>query len=126
MKKPKSVDEAKVWLKELADYLDGVPNASSRLVYGANAIRDYLNGKEKNLDNAFGVVRSVGGQERISKNRELALVAFEKRRNGMTWEKICDDLDFYDSRELRRIVSQNMSEINELISDEIINVQERN
>ena len=117
MKKPKSVDEAKIWLEELADYLEGVPNASSRLVYGANAIRDYLNDDKKSLDKAFGLKTR---KKHISKHHELVLSAFEMKRNGMTWEKICDELDFYDPRELRRIVTNNMSEINDLLSNEII------
>lgn len=118
MKKPESVDEAKECLKELADYLDKVPYASSRLLFTSNAIRVYLSGEKNSLDDAFGL--DGRKKKRISKNRELALQAFEMRRNGMTWEKICDDLDFYDSRELRRIVKKNMSEINDLLSDEIM------
>ena len=118
MKKPESVDEAKEWLKELADYLGKVPYASSRLLFASSSIREYLSGENNSLDDAFGL--DGRKKKRISKNRGLALQAFEMRRNGMTWEGICDELNFYDSRELRRIVKKNMSEINDLLSDEIM------
>ena len=120
MRKPESVDEAKEWLKEVADYLEKVPHASSRLLFASNAIRSYLNGESKSLNHAFRLVRSSGGQKRTSKNRELALVASKKRRNGMPWKKICDELNFYDERELRRIVEQNHAEIIEIVSKEIM------
>jgi len=120
MKKPESINEAKEWLKELADYLDGIPNASSRLKFASHAIREHLNGEKESLDHAFGLVRTIGGQKRTSKNLELALSASRKRRKGVPWKKICDELDFYDERELRRIVEQNHVEIIEEISGEII------
>lgn len=100
MKKPKSVDEAKIWLEELADYLEGVPNASSRLVYGANAIRDFLNGTQPSLDHAFGLMLSAGRKKRKSKHFDLALEVFKKKLDGKSWDKICDELTSADTKSI--------------------------
>jgi len=60
MENPKSTEEAREWLEDLADYLEKVPYASSRLVFASNAIRGYLGGKQPTLNHAFGLVRSPG------------------------------------------------------------------
>mgnify|MGYP001825169316 FL=1 len=60
MKKPESTEEAKEWLEELANYLEKVPYASSRLVFASNAIRRYLDGEQPTLNHAFGVVQPGG------------------------------------------------------------------
>ena len=100
MKKPESVDEAKEWMKELADYLDKVPYASSRLVFGSNAIRGYLNGTQTSLDHAFGLIPSAGRKKRKSKHFDLALEVFEKRLNGKKWDIICDELTSADTKSI--------------------------
>ena len=106
MKVPESTKEAREWLEALADYLEKVPNASSRLDFASNAIRQYLNGEQKSLNHAFGLVRSVGGQKRRSKHFELALKVFDERLKGKSWNTICDEQSIDDERELRRILDR--------------------
>lgn len=106
MKEPKSTEEAKEWLGGLADYLEKVPNASSRLVFASSAIRGYLSGEQKSLNHAFGLVRPIGRQKRRSKHFELALKVFDERLNGESWKSICDKHSFDDERELRRILKR--------------------
>lgn len=111
MKKPASIEDAREWLQGVADFLDRVPYASSRLAFAANAIRNFLNGTQPSLDHAFGLVRSRGAQKRDSMHRAAVTRAIEMRLEGKTWKRICNELPFDDERELRRMCVKSFAEV---------------
>lgn len=107
MKEPESIDEAKEWLADLAGFLG---KQYSR-PFASNAIQSYLNGSAPSLDHAFGLVRSRGAQKRDSKHRDTVTRAIGMRLEGKTWKRICDELPFYDERELRRMCVKFFTEV---------------
>ena len=119
MQKPKSTEEAREWLGDLAGYLEKTPYASSRLVFASYAIRGYLGGEQPTLNHAFGLVQPAGRRKRKSKHFELARDVFNERLNGKPWKTICDERSIEDERELRRIVDRCHDDIIDEISNKI-------
>ena len=67
-------DDAREALQATADYLLKVPHASGRLLFVANAIREYLAGDSPTMDQALGLRLGRGRYERAANPANVKLI----------------------------------------------------
>ena len=92
MKEPSSPNEAREWLRGVADYLSSVPNASNRLKFTAHAIKKYLSGK-CSLEAALALKKKPGAPKRPHARLKQAREIFKMRLAGKTWDDISATVD---------------------------------
>lgn len=67
-------EDAREALQATADYLFKVPHASGRLLFVANAIREYLAGDYPTMDQALGLRLGRGRYERAANPKNVKLI----------------------------------------------------
>ena len=106
-KAPSSPDEAREWLKAVADHLLAFPNGSSRFRFVGNRIKKYLRNHEKyDLYRELGLVEPPGRrrtfQERMSE-RDRGHKIVKSKQDGKRWHEIGEQVGLKDTRSLKRI-----------------------
>ena len=104
LKRPSDSEQAREWLRQVADHLSNFPNAGPAYRFVACAIKRFLRGKPGNLSKELGLVSSPGRPrtfpERIAE-KDRARKTHKLIRDGKTRAEIEEMLDI-DQRTLWR------------------------
>lgn len=109
MVRPKSPEEAKEFLRAVADHLSNVPYASGRFRFVAMAIKRFLRNSKRGLSQELALVAPPGRpstfQERMRK-KERGRKIVQSKHAGNQWYKIADEVGLKDKRSVKKIYKE--------------------
>ena len=106
-KHPSDPEQAKGWLRGVADHLSNFPNAGPSFRFVAYAIKKYLRApKSRNLSKELGLVNPVGSpgnfQARMTE-RKRGRIVVRLRDEGKSWPDIGEAVGLQDKRSVKRL-----------------------
>jgi hypothetical protein len=115
LKRPSDPEQARKWLREVADHLSNFPNAGPGYRFVAYAIKRFLRSNTRNLSKELGLIYPPGKprtfQER-SANMDTARKIDALIRAGEKWPQVEEKLGM-DKRTLERIYERHSDRFRE-------------
>ena len=101
VKAPSSPEQAIAWLREVATHLETYPYASNSFRFTAQAIREFLSGKNPSLEHALKLNKKRGVPGNPESRRRMAVTVHQLKKSGKSKREIQEALEQQGEESLR-------------------------